>query len=118
MSDDVQTTVTRNDDKGRYEIHHGETVAGFMEFTVDDHGRLVVPHTEIDPAFGGRGLGSVLVSQALADTSSRGETVVPVCPFVVKYLRSHEVDGLDVHWRPTADDSGSDGVDRPDSSDD
>lgn len=111
MSDDVQTTVHRNDEKGRYEIRQGDTVAGFTLFRPDAHGRLVFPHTEIDPAFSGRGLGSVLVGRALADVAARGESIVPVCPFVVKYVRSHDVDGLDVHWRPTADPAGSDGVD-------
>jgi len=101
-------TVTRNDAKGRYEILLGDTVAGFTLFRPDEKGRLVFPHTEIDPAFGGRGLGGILVSEALADVAARGQTIVPECPFVVKYLRSHEVPGLDVFWRPTADDAGAD----------
>ncbi len=108
MSDDVQTTVSRNDEKGRYEILLGDTLAGFTEFRLDDHGRLVLPHTEIDPAFGGRGLGSALVGAALADAAARGEMVVPVCPFVVTYVRGHDLPGLDVHWRPTADGTGAD----------
>jgi len=111
VSDDVQTTVSRNDEKGRYEIRLGDTVAGFTQFRADEQGRLVFPHTEIDPAFGGRGLGSVLVGGALADVAARGETVVPVCPFVVKYLRGNDVEGLDVAWRPTSDDAGSADVD-------
>ncbi|CAN7159906.1 GNAT family N-acetyltransferase [Microbacterium sp. LjRoot45] len=114
MSDDGQITVERNDAKGRYEIRQGDTVAGFTLFRADDHGRLVFPHTEIDPAFGGRGLGSALVGQALADVAARGETVVPVCPFVVKYVQTHDVEGLDVRWRPTADAAGSDDVDAAD----
>ena len=111
---DVTPTVIRNDDKGRYEIHLDDTVAGYTEFHVDDHRRLVFPHTEIDPAFAGRGLGGTLVAQAMADVAARGETVVPVCSFVVKYLRGTDVPGLDVAWRPTADDAGSDRVDAAD----
>ncbi|WP_298943832.1 GNAT family N-acetyltransferase [uncultured Microbacterium sp.] len=111
---DVTPTVTRNDDKERYDIHLDEVVAGFTEFRVDDHGRLVFPHTEIDPAFAGRGLGGTLVGHAMADLAARGETVVPVCSFVVKYLRENDVAGLDVAWRPTADDAGSDRVDAED----
>ncbi|WP_292834235.1 GNAT family N-acetyltransferase [Microbacterium sp.] len=106
--------VVRNDDKNRYEIHLDDTVAGFTEFEADDHGRLAFPHTEVDPAFGGRGLGGTLVGQAMADVAARGETVVPVCPFVVKYLHSTEVPGLDIAWRPTADEAGSNQVDSPD----
>jgi len=97
MSDGVQ--VVRNDEKSRYEVIVDGTVAGFTEFEPDAAGRVVFPHTEVDPAFGGRGLGSVLVGEAMADEATRGETVVPVCPFVVTFLKGHDVAGLDVHWR-------------------
>lgn len=98
MSDGVQ--VVRNDEKSRYEVTVDGKVAGFTEFEADAAGRVIFPHTEVDPAYGGRGLGSILVGEAMADEAERGETVVPVCPFVVKYLKGHEVAGLDVHWRP------------------
>lgn len=95
---DETLTVTRDDAAGRYEIHVGDVLGGYTEFEVDDRGRLVLPHTEIDPAFKGRGLGGELVSRALADVASRGETVVPLCPFVRRYLRENTVPGLDVEW--------------------
>lgn len=85
----------------RYEIRVGDQLAGFTMFHADEQGRLVFPHTVIDPAFGGRGLGRALVARAMADVASRGETVVPLCPFVVKYLRRTEVPGLKVDWPQT-----------------
>lgn len=103
MADDTRNDgeieVVRNDAAERYEILVDGTVAGFSVFAPDAHGRLVFPHTEVDPAFSGRGLATRLVSAAMADVAARGETVVPVCPFVVKYLQEHDVPGLDVHWR-------------------
>jgi predicted GNAT family acetyltransferase len=95
---DAATRVVRNDDENRYEIWVGEALGGFTEFEPDSHGRLVFPHTEIDPAFKGQGLGGILVEQALADVASRGETIVPRCPFVVRYLHRHEIEGLTVDW--------------------
>lgn len=95
---DPEPQVERNDDEGRYEVRFGDTVAGFTEFFTDSHGRLVFPHTEIDPAFEGRGLGGILVGEAMADAAARGETVVPRCPFVMRYLRRHDIDGLVVDW--------------------
>lgn len=97
MSENVQ--VVRNDDREQYEITVDGVVAGVTEFVPDSAGRLVFPHTEIDPAFAGRGLGSTLVGRAMEDVAARGETAVPVCPFVVKYLETHDVPGLDIHWR-------------------
>lgn len=101
--------VTRNDDAGRYEIHVGEVLGGFTEFRPDREGRLVFPHTEIDPAFAGRGLGSVLVRRALEDLVARGETIVPLCPYVVRFLQKHEIAGLEIAW-PKRVQTGGGGV--------
>lgn len=98
MTDTTSTTVIRNDDESRYEIHVGDVVAGWTEFRVNGD-KLVFPHTLVDPAFSGRGLASMLVGQAMADVAARGETVVPLCPFVVKYLDTHDVPGLMIERR-------------------
>lgn len=91
--------VTRNDDKDRYDITVDGTTAGCAHFRVDDRGRYVFDATKVDPAFGGRGLGTMLVSEALGDVARRGDVVVPECPFVVKFLKENEVAGLVVDWR-------------------
>ena len=91
-------TVTRNDEDRRYEIHVGDVLAGFTVFRIDTRGRLHFPHTEVDPAFRGRGLAQQVVADAMADVARRGETVVPHCPVVTKYLRENEVPGLSVEW--------------------
>ncbi|SCY62612.1 hypothetical protein SAMN05216488_2611 [Microbacterium sp. LKL04] len=96
MAHDAALTVTRNDEKNRYEIHVDGAVAGYTLFTVDDAGRTVMPHTKIDPAYKGQGLGSTLVADALADLARRGDEVVPQCPFVAGYLAEHDVPGLTV----------------------
>ncbi|MFV0375349.1 GNAT family N-acetyltransferase [Microbacterium sp.] len=99
MGDAAAMTVTRNDDAGRYEIHVDGVLAGFTEIRPDHEGRIVMPHTSIEKDFTGQGIGGRLVGGALADIASRGETVVPVCPFVVKYAREHDIPGLTVHTR-------------------
>ncbi|GAA1080975.1 GNAT family N-acetyltransferase [Tsukamurella spumae] len=82
-------TVTRNDAEGRYEVAVGGELAGFTVFI--DHGerQRIFPHTEVFEQFGGRGLSSVLVRDALADTRAAGRHVVPVCPLVKKYVTKH-----------------------------
>lgn len=97
MSDDIR--IERNDEKDRYEILVDGLVAGFTEFEADAEDRHVFPHTEIDPAYGGRGLGTRLVGAAMEGEAARGATVVPVCPFVVTYLQKHDVPGLAIAWR-------------------
>jgi len=98
VTDTEQITVTRNDEEHRYEVHAGDVLAGFTTFRIDSRGRLLFPHTEVDPAFRGRGLAQAVVAEAMADAARRGETVVPHCPVVAKYIREHEVAGLTVEW--------------------
>jgi len=102
MADDL--TVTRNDEAHRYEIHVGDELGGFLEFRPAGPDRTVLPHTEIDPAFKGRGLGSALAGEALSDLARRGDTIIPSCPFVAHYLREHDVAGLEIEW-PNDDDA-------------
>lgn len=46
-------------------------------------------HTEVDPAFGGRGLAGLLVAETLRDSIRSGRTVVPVCPLFARHLKNH-----------------------------
>jgi predicted GNAT family acetyltransferase len=80
----------RNDPaQHRYEVLEDGVVAGFAEYMEVRGDRIVFTHTEVDPAFGGRGLGSVLVAGALEDARDRALAIVPICPFVAKYVHAH-----------------------------
>ncbi|WP_345752248.1 GNAT family N-acetyltransferase [Microbacterium rhizophilus] len=98
----AEITVTRNDEAGRYELHfsddtHDRTLAGHTSFE-QGTGRIRFTGTEIDPAFRGKGLGETLASEALADAAQRGDTIVPLCPFIAAYLQKNEVAGAVVEW--------------------
>ncbi|MCR2764895.1 N-acetyltransferase [Microbacterium sp. zg.B48] len=95
---DAEPRVQRNDQDSRYEIWLGDVLGGFAEFAPDSRGRMEFLHTEVDPSLEGRGLGGLLVGEAMTDVAGRGETVVPRCPFVMRYLRGNDVPGLQVDW--------------------
>ncbi|UBV44881.1 N-acetyltransferase (plasmid) [Deinococcus taeanensis] len=80
--------VQRNDQASRYELRDGNTVLGFAEFRpVGD--AIMLPHTEIDKAHEGEGLGSQLARAALDDVRDQGKKVLPMCPFIAAYIRRH-----------------------------
>ena len=61
-------------------------------------GRLLLVHTEVDNAYGGRGLATKLIRGALDDVRERDLDVVPVCPFVERFIEHHpEYDDLVDH---------------------
>ena len=96
---DTTPVVRHEPDAHRFAIYVDEVLAGFTEYLERAHGtRFNFVHTEIDLAFGGQGLGSVLVRTALEETRDLGKTIVPFCPFVVAWLQKHpEFDGV-VDW--------------------
>jgi predicted GNAT family acetyltransferase len=84
----MQTHVVDNPAAGRFEILVDGEPAGRAEYRRTGS-RIVFTHTEIDPQFEGRGLGSVLVRAALDAARAEGLSVVAQCPFVRRYIRSH-----------------------------
>jgi len=90
-------TVTRNDSARRYELKVDGALAAFSEIIVGE-GSVVFNHTETLPAFSGQGLGLELTAAAVADAVQRGETIIPICPFVRRYLERNDIPGAKVHF--------------------
>jgi len=82
-------TVQLVDAKHRYEILVDGKTVGLTAFRDHDDQRVFY-HTEIDDAFAGQGLAALLVQQALTDVRGSGKRVVPVCPYVAKFLKNHD----------------------------
>jgi predicted GNAT family acetyltransferase len=98
MAETTEPRVVQNDAGNSYEVRFGDKVAGFTEYRVD--GDLIVfTHTEIDDAYAGQGLGKVLAEGALDDVVSHGKTIVPVCPFIAKFvIRNKDKYEAHVKW--------------------
>lgn len=80
-------TIAEGDDSGE--------VAG-RTYYIDRGEDRIFFHTVVDERFGGRGLGTILVREALEATREAGgdgdngvHTVVPICPMVAGYLEKH-----------------------------
>lgn len=89
--DDNQIRVVENPAELRYELWVDGSRACFIAYRREP-GAVVLVHTDIDPLYEGRGLGSRLVAGALDDVHRRGLRLVPRCPFVAAYLRRHPED--------------------------
>jgi predicted GNAT family acetyltransferase len=75
-------------EKGRFEVRLDDRVVGLASYHVDG-GTMTLPHTEVDPSVGGRGIGTVLVSGVLDAARERGLHVLPYCSFVRHYIQQH-----------------------------
>jgi predicted GNAT family acetyltransferase len=75
-------------DRGRFEAVVDGGTAGFLQYRRKP-GRITLVHTQVDPAFEGRGIGSRLARFALDDARREGLRVRVACPFVTAWLRRH-----------------------------
>ncbi|MER5647812.1 GNAT family N-acetyltransferase [Streptosporangium sp. NPDC002524] len=86
MADDIE--ISDNPEASRFEILLDGEVAGFAAYRLRA-GKIIFTHTEILPEHEGKGLGGRLASAALDASRSSGRAVVPLCPFVSRYIRRH-----------------------------
>lgn len=80
------TTVTA--ETNRFTIAVDGTTVGLVDF-IDRDGRRIFPHTEIQPAYEGRGLATIVVAAALQATRDAGLRIVPSCSMVSGYIAKH-----------------------------
>ena len=80
--------VRDNAEEHRYELFDDDELIGFTVYKERDD-RIWFVHTEIDVEHQGTGAGSLLVRRAMDDMRARDAKIVPTCPFVAAWIRSH-----------------------------
>ena len=84
----MSISVVKNYELNRFEIYSDGELAGFAEFKVGNQ-KISYTHTEIDPRFGGQGLGSQLIREVLDEALEQNLEVAPYCSFVSAYIKKN-----------------------------
>jgi hypothetical protein len=84
----MDVTVIDVPERKRYEAHVDGQLAALADYIPTDE-LVAFTHTEVLPAFEGKGVGSVLVREALDDVRARSRSVLAVCPFVSGWIARH-----------------------------
>ncbi|TYK48396.1 GNAT family N-acetyltransferase [Actinomadura decatromicini] len=85
----MSTEITDNAERKRYEIRLDGELAGFADYEPAENDILVLTHTEVDPAFEGKGVGGTLARGVLDDLRAQNRTVIPLCPFIKGWIQRH-----------------------------
>jgi predicted GNAT family acetyltransferase len=83
-----QLRIADHPEESRYEARLGGRIVAVSVYRRAGH-RVIFIHTEVDPEFEGRGVGSRLAAGALDDVRSHGLRVTARCPFIASYIRRH-----------------------------
>lgn len=86
----MELSVVNDAGESRFELlDDGGNRIGLIDYELSG-GTINLIHTEVDPMYEGRGYGSVLVREALAQIRDMGGLrMIPSCPFVARYVRRH-----------------------------
>jgi hypothetical protein len=84
----MSISILKNDELNRFEIYSDEEPAGYAEFKIENQ-IISYTQTEINPKFGGKGLGSQLIKEALDETLEQDLEVAPYCSFVSAFIKKN-----------------------------
>lgn len=79
--------VHHNPDAKRFEVRLGNEVAMIEYMRAGSN--IIYTHTEVPPAFEGRGIANALAHTAMEYAKTEGLKVQALCPFVAAYVRKH-----------------------------
>lgn len=83
------TTVVLNDQqKGEVQLFSDNKKVGFMDIQVKDN-ILTVFHTEVDPAYEGKGFAKLLLDQLVEYARENNLKIKPLCAYVHLQFRRH-----------------------------
>ncbi len=88
----LDATIRHNPDRERFEVLVAGNVIGKAAYKTYDGGgapQRIFYHTVINEEYGGQGLAGKLATVALDETVAAGLTIVPVCPYIKKFLTKH-----------------------------
>jgi predicted GNAT family acetyltransferase len=67
--------------KGYYRAMENENEAGRMTYTRAGETKLIIDHTEVNPAFKGKNIGKQLLMEVVNLARTKNLKILPLCPF-------------------------------------
>ena len=61
-----------------------------MTYSKAGASRIIIDHTGVPKALGGRGVGVALVQRAVEDARAAGLKIIPLCPFAKAQIEKHK----------------------------
>lgn len=64
--------------------------AGMMTFSIAGPELIIIDHTEVEPAFEGRGVGKLLLYKIVEMAREKNIKIIPLCPFANSMFKKLE----------------------------
>lgn len=80
-------TLVNNKELQRFELEV-DGYTSFIEYKASGN-QMILIHTEVPTELEGKGVGTAIVEKTLENIESNQQKLVPLCPFVIAYLKRH-----------------------------
>jgi len=77
----IEIKHLNDEKKGAFEIYFDSKKAGEMTYTWAGEDKFIIDHTEVDPAYNGKGLAKQLVYAGVDYARKNSKKVIPLCPY-------------------------------------
>lgn len=77
----MEVKQTEDEKKGKFYIEQDGVEIAKMEYVYAGADKYIIEHTEVSPAYEGKGLGKQLVSAGVDFARAKQLKVMPLCPY-------------------------------------
>lgn len=84
---DTPLAITHDEPQGRFQVEVDGHLC-VLDYQLRDN-TMIIQHTGVPDAVGGRGIAAVLTRHALNTARNRGWLVLPLCSYAVAYIARH-----------------------------
>jgi predicted GNAT family acetyltransferase len=89
MTERKSSDVLDNAAESRFELALDGNDVAFANYRRTDSGALVIPHTEVPPAYRGQGIAGILAQGVFAIARARGIKLILRCSYMSAWLERH-----------------------------
>ena len=77
----MEITIKELENKGYAMAREDHKRAGTMTYSIPPSDYIIIDHTEVDPAFNGKGVGKQLLFKIVEMAREKKIKILPLCPF-------------------------------------
>lgn len=77
-------------ERGVFKVKNGTAEIGKMSYVWVGDNKIIIDHTEVEPDFEARGIGTQMVMKAVSFARDKHIKILPLCPFTKKVFAKNK----------------------------
>ncbi len=86
----LEVKQNNKETKGEFVATFDGQKAGLMTYSWAGDDKIIIDHTEVEPAYNGKGVGKAMVYKAVEFARENNLKIIPLCPFVKATFQKNE----------------------------